>query len=416
MNGAPHFVLFGTPVRVEPTFFLVAAYLALSQRELELMLAWVVVMFIGILVHELGHAMAYRAYGSGAAIVLWGFGGLTIGKAGLGPRQHVIVSLAGPLSGLLLLGLPAWYLDQGDAVRDPTWDAVLGMVVFVNVFWSIINLLPMLPLDGGNIARDLLTMILRKPAERPVRYLSIVTAAAAGILGFVVLQSIFMLLLGGMIAFTNYSALRRAPAQSFIRVQAPPTRRQQRQLEEKRAREGVSPAPPPDAPGAPRPLLDVANQALERGDTAGTLEAVDRLLAQRPYPDVARAAIELRAWALLADHRGEEARQSLDDLPRGRKANRYLRAALRAATDEASDAQVDDLVEAYLFAGDGRDRAQATEFVAWWGLADRVAAGLVAAGQDGIAAARQIEAALRGAGHLNDAERVQARVLGAGPV
>jgi Zn-dependent protease len=388
VNGSPHFVLFGTPVRVEPTFFLVAVYLSLSQREVGLMVAWVAVMFVGILVHELGHAMAYRAYGRGSAIVLWGFGGLTFSKTGLRPGQHVLVSLAGPITGLLLLGLPAWWLDRTDAVEGATADAILGMVVFVNIFWSVINLLPVLPLDGGNIARDLLTVVTKRPAERPARYLSIATAVAAGLYGGVVLESPFALILGGLLAFTNFSALRKSDTAPFIRVQAAPSRRDQKALEERRASEGVSPAPRPDAPDAPLPLLEVANQAFERGDTA------------------------MRAWALLADHRADEAVQSLADLPRGRKANRYLRAALHAASGGASEPEVDDLVQAYLFAGEGRDRAHATEFVAWWGLADRVAAGLVAAGHDGIAAARQIEAALRGAGHVNDADRVNARLLG----
>jgi Zn-dependent protease len=412
VNGSPHFVLFGTPVRVEPTFFLVAVYLSLSQREVGLMVAWVAVMFVGILVHELGHAMAYRAYGRGSAIVLWGFGGLTFSKTGLRPGQHVLVSLAGPITGLLLLGLPAWWLDRTDAVEGATADAILGMVVFVNIFWSVINLLPVLPLDGGNIARDLLTVVTKRPAERPARYLSIATAVAAGLYGGVVLESPFALILGGLLAFTNFSALRKSDTAPFIRVQAAPSRRDQKALEERRASEGVSPAPRPDAPDAPLPLLEVANQAFERGDTAMTMQTVERLLAQKPYPDVARSAVELRAWALLADHRADEAVQSLADLPRGRKANRYLRAALHAASGGASEPEVDDLVQAYLFAGEGRDRAHATEFVAWWGLADRVAAGLVAAGHDGIAAARQIEAALRGAGHVNDADRVNARLLG----
>src|SRR5512134_1902796 len=176
MHGAPHFVLFGTPVRVEPTFLLVAAYLGFGQRDLGLIVAWVAVMFVGILLHELGHAMAYRFYGSSSAIVLWGFGGLTYGSAGLTPAKHVLVSLAGPLSGLVILGLPAWWLAESGLVTDPTALDVLDMVVFVNVVWSIVNLLPMLPLDGGNITRDLITIVTKRPGERPARIISIITA------------------------------------------------------------------------------------------------------------------------------------------------------------------------------------------------------------------------------------------------
>jgi stage IV sporulation protein FB len=384
MTGSPHFVLLGTPVRVEPTFFLVAAYLGLRETQIAMMVAWVAVMFVGILVHELGHAMAYRWFGSGSAIVLWGFGGLTIGSAGLPPRRRIVVSLAGPLSGLFLLGLPAWWLERAGVVTGPDALRVVEMVFFVSVIWSIVNLLPVLPLDGGNIARDLITLTSSRSGERPARYLSIATAAGAGLYGLLVWHSVFAAIFAVALLVTNVRALKQQAGPAFIRIEQPARTR--------RGRPGPAAGtnrPPPDAPTAPGPLLLQASEALDRGDTAAALDAVDTVLAQDPFPDVARSAVELRAWALLEDHRTEQAAEALAALPPGRKANRYLRAAL--ATVGTPERDPSALADAFLFGGRGPHRVRATAFVRSCGLGDAVVGALEALGPDGVAEARRLE-------------------------
>jgi Zn-dependent protease len=413
MHGAPHFVLFGTPVRVEPTFLLVAAYLGFGYGDLGLIVAWVVVMFVGILVHELGHALAYRQYGSSSAIVLWGFGGLTYGSAALPPSKHVVVSLAGPLSGLFILGLPAWWLAESGLVTDPTALDVLDMVVWVNVLWAVLNLLPMLPLDGGNIARDLITIVTKRPGERPARILSIVTAGAAGLYGFLVWESLFAAIFAGAIIYMNVSALKKAQAaSSFIRVHQPPSKRQLR------ARGAAAPSGAdraPDPQGVPRELLAGGYAALEAGDAAAALELSTRLLASQPYPDTRRHALELRAWALLREGQVEDAAAALAEIPSGRRPDRFLRAALAVAGAGSAPAlpstavvgsidPLDDLVDAFLFGDDGFGRAQAALFVADRGLADPVGTRLVAAGADGRQAAGALESVLRDRGRTEAAD------------
>jgi len=104
-----HFTLFGFPVRVHPLFWLVVIVFGLSSASITALLIWVVVVFISILVHELGHAFAMRMYGLDSRIVLHMAGGLTVpgGWAGaaLGRGEEIIVSFAGPLAGFLLAGL-----------------------------------------------------------------------------------------------------------------------------------------------------------------------------------------------------------------------------------------------------------------------------------------------------------------------
>ncbi|MEM1305575.1 MAG: M50 family metallopeptidase, partial [Planctomycetota bacterium] len=103
-----NFRVLGFPVRVHPLFWVVA--LLLSQGATGglpvLVLIWVVVMFVSILVHELGHAVLQQWFGGRPRIVLYGMGGLAISQ---GPPvsawRQVAIALAGPLAGFLLAGV-----------------------------------------------------------------------------------------------------------------------------------------------------------------------------------------------------------------------------------------------------------------------------------------------------------------------
>jgi Zn-dependent protease len=166
-NRTPYdlnFRLFGFPVRIHPLFWLGAVLLGASTLSagdgngLLYMAIWVVVVFVSILVHELGHAFAFRRFGSDAHIVLWVFGGLAIPSSGIAGRgRRIIVSLAGPAAGFLLCAL-VWGTDKltdwSAAGGAPV--AVLYLFLFaVNLYWGILNLLPVFPLDGGQVSREL---------------------------------------------------------------------------------------------------------------------------------------------------------------------------------------------------------------------------------------------------------------------
>ncbi|HEV2952405.1 MAG TPA: site-2 protease family protein, partial [Actinomycetota bacterium] len=158
----------GFPVRIEVTFFLVAAILG-QGRPGNLLLAWIGVVFVSILIHELGHAVALRAFGDTPRITLHAFGGATQPTKALPPGKDVIATMAGPLTGLLLLGLPAYAIRASAGPPDIdslTWWIVLSDLVWVNVGWSVLNLLPVLPLDGGLIVRQLLTRMLGRRGDR----------------------------------------------------------------------------------------------------------------------------------------------------------------------------------------------------------------------------------------------------------
>src|SRR3954468_12089221 len=100
------FRLFGFPVRVHPLFWVVALLMGNPDLDRPQALArlalWILVVFGSILLHELGHAFAFRFYGCrGVAVDLFWFGGLA--SAEQRPRGHwpnIFISLAGPAAQL----------------------------------------------------------------------------------------------------------------------------------------------------------------------------------------------------------------------------------------------------------------------------------------------------------------------------
>lgn len=144
-----HFSVGPFPVVVEPSFWFMTAVLGLAPR-LELTLAWVAICFVSILVHELGHALAAHAFGSRAIIRLYSFGGLCYSERPLGRWRGLVMSAAGPIAGFVLGGLVygAWQLwPPGASFTHYCYLQAL----YVNFGWGLMNLLPVLPLDGGHV-------------------------------------------------------------------------------------------------------------------------------------------------------------------------------------------------------------------------------------------------------------------------
>jgi Zn-dependent protease len=122
-------------------------------------------LFVIVLLHEMGHALACRSVGGKAdEIVLWPLGGVayvappmrpgaTLWSIAAGPLVNVVLSL--PLFGLVMLGrLHGWGESAPDAMR------FLLMVSAINILLLVFNLLPIYPLDGGQILRALLWFVI----------------------------------------------------------------------------------------------------------------------------------------------------------------------------------------------------------------------------------------------------------------
>lgn len=154
--------MFGTSVRVHPMFWLmsvVLGYDANIRLGIGYVLAWVICVFVSILLHEFGHIWMGRLFGSPGYIVLFSFGGLAIGSKQVPHRwQRILVCLAGPLI-QLLLWVALWYGGMRIILLFPGRMIVPAFIVWrmlfgINLLWPLLNLLPIWPLDGGQVTRE----------------------------------------------------------------------------------------------------------------------------------------------------------------------------------------------------------------------------------------------------------------------
>jgi Zn-dependent protease len=201
------------------------------------MLVWVAVVFIAILVHELGHALAFRRFGLSSQIILHFAGGLTVPEAtlwgsrwanvALGPNQNIFISLAGPGAGFLTAALIiAIVFALGGSVgidwlfgfiplpviaRLPFGGWILGSLLAtllgVNVFWGLINLVPVYPLDGGSVTRNVLLQVDPIDGIRKSLWISVIVGALIALAALLSVQ-IFLAILFGLLAFQSYQSLQ----------------------------------------------------------------------------------------------------------------------------------------------------------------------------------------------------------------
>lgn len=236
------FRLAGVSVRVSAWFWAVAALLGWGvcqaaaggdQRQLLAYLAiWVGVVFVSILIHEMGHALAYRRFGIDSRVVLVQFGGITIpqqwgGRSIRRPAERIAVSAAGPLAQLAFtvaivailkaggyrvpfpfeaigesLGLFEGKLFQSKMLAITIW-----FLLQVNIFWPLLNLLPVPPLDGGQIMREGLLMAGVADATRTATIVGMVTGGAVAWWAFNNGQT-YMAVLFVVLAVSCYQSLR----------------------------------------------------------------------------------------------------------------------------------------------------------------------------------------------------------------
>ena len=186
MGGAIRLFRFaGIDVFLHFSWFLVAAYQLTSRAHQYTSQQWAVYEYVAlfglVLLHEFGHALACRQTGGEAnRIVLWPLGGVAFVNPPQRPGAVLWSLAAGPLVNVLMLPLlelllifaryRGWAYDAPDAYR------LVRMIRLINLGLLVFNMLPIYPLDGGQILRALLWFPFG-----PIRSLQV--ASAIGLVG-----------------------------------------------------------------------------------------------------------------------------------------------------------------------------------------------------------------------------------------
>ncbi|MCP5510051.1 MAG: site-2 protease family protein [Chlamydiales bacterium] len=196
------------PITIHFAFWITAGIIGfINSFSLIGTLIWIGIIFVSILVHEMGHALTAKAFGQRPRIEFIAFGGLTYPE---GPRlpkwKEFIVVLDGPLFGFGLFLLSTLLLT---VFTEGTLHTVFKIMQVVNLFWTIFNLIPVFPLDGGQLLRIVLESIFGSKGFRYALIVGMVfgfgAATAAFIIGFFLLGAFFMLF-----AFQSFEIYRRA--------------------------------------------------------------------------------------------------------------------------------------------------------------------------------------------------------------
>lgn len=194
------------PIRIFPFFWLLIVIIGwLNSASILGTAIWSAVILISVLIHEYGHALTALAFGQQVEINLVGLGGLTKRQGSKLERwKEFLIIFNGPLAGLITFFLAYQLLGFVNEKR-PILIYALEVAINVNLFWTLLNLLPVLPLDGGHLLRVLLEGAFGLRGLKAAFFLSIILASLIG-LYFFTIQQILMGALFLMLAFESYRA------------------------------------------------------------------------------------------------------------------------------------------------------------------------------------------------------------------
>jgi Zn-dependent protease len=277
--------IFGIPVKIDPSFLFVCAVLAYSRLSYPaLLVEWLIVIFVSILIHELGHALMVRSFGLSPQIMLYSMGGLTSWREekSISHAKHIAISLAGPLAGFIFGGMV--YLS-GEAAPDLFADRFGSQtykdLLFVNWGWGVFNLLPILPLDGGNVAYSIEQWVTKKHSGVITRVISLLVSVGVGLWALSI-EWLWVVFLMALFAWNNGSAL-------FQLLQY-------------------------DRDGSVRPLLDQAQEAVKNDDGATAVQLAKEALNSARSVEVKEEAQRILLQGLILGGDIEQAKKEADRL------------------------------------------------------------------------------------------------------
>lgn len=311
------FQALGVPVTVSPWFLIVVLFgLDYLRLGVDFFLIYVIVVFVSVLVHELGHAFAMRRFEQQPQILLQGYIGLTYGSAPYRTRREdILTSLAGPFTQILLLGVPAWAIGHAFDLYGRLFFLVY-ITKWVSLLWGFINLLPVLPLDGGHVAQAL----WGRPAARRI---SVVTCALALVYIFSQGYTSFWLLpilLGGFNAYEIYMERRSSTGPQVVFLPPSPG--------EYGGGLGGGDYGPPRRQGRSGRPQSRAQARRKASHLRPVPDTPEELVGSMPTVESKVDKVEAVAWSALREGRVDDAKRALAKVPPGAEVDPFLRPAV----------------------------------------------------------------------------------------
>lgn len=211
----------GIDLSLHWSWFLVAAYEISDRQRAYSSITWNILeylaLFLIVMLHEFGHALACRQVGGIAnQIVLWPLGGVAYVNPPQRPGATLWSIAAGPLVNVALVPilkiLGVLMRSQGLSQQMPNAFLLLRTVALINLGLLIFNLLPIYPLDGGQILRSLLWFVIGRARS----LMAVTVIGFLGVAGLIVLalkiQSIWFGVLSVFILMYCWKGLNQARA------------------------------------------------------------------------------------------------------------------------------------------------------------------------------------------------------------
>lgn len=234
MQGFHLFTFKNIPVSVQPFFFILILILAIPMGSGIGMLLFAVNAILGVLIHEFGHALTARHFHLNPEIILGGFGGITQHATPSNKRQDFLVTLAGPMAGLVTGGIlyaifklslltPAATIW----VSFPNLTSFFYYMLMINLMWGIFNLIPIRPMDGGRLLAHLLAKVARP--SRVENILSLTSVVLAGLLlayavlnaqSFMIFIAIYLLVINFGPFLNLFKKDQKTPKMQLVGIQA----------------------------------------------------------------------------------------------------------------------------------------------------------------------------------------------------
>lgn len=193
------------PISIHPLFWLIAFFIGwMWTMTLTGALICVAVILFSVLFHEFGHALTAMLFGQKTRIELAAFGGFTYREGRkLKLWEEFLVVLNGPVAGFLLF-LIALAIYRNAALESQSLLFMVKFTFVANLFWTVINLVPVLPLDGGHLLSIILEAIFGFKGVKIAIIAGLVIAVAISVFFF----ALGMFLIGALFLILTFESFR----------------------------------------------------------------------------------------------------------------------------------------------------------------------------------------------------------------